>query len=94
MVVTAGGRQQAGHGWRHCAWKARNTDTRTWEVIEEVEEIAGRHGVSASQVALAWLAERPAVTSVILGARTTAQLADNLAAADLALTPGETERLT
>ncbi|MET3721982.1 aryl-alcohol dehydrogenase-like predicted oxidoreductase [Arthrobacter sp. UYEF21] len=59
-----------------------------------MEEIAGRHGVSASQVALAWLAERPAVTSVILGARTTAQLADNLAAADLALTPGETERLT
>lgn len=76
------------------AWKARNADARTWEVIEEVEEIAGRHGVSASQVALAWLADRPAVTSVILGARTTTQLADNLAAADLVLTPGETERLT
>ncbi|MET4589525.1 aldo/keto reductase [Arthrobacter sp. 754] len=76
------------------AWKARNADARTWEVIDEVEEIAGRHGVSPSQVALAWLADRPAVTSVILGARTTAQLADNLAAADLALTPGELERLT
>ena len=37
---------------------------------------------------------RPAVTSVILGARTTGQLADNLAAADLRLTAGETERLT
>jgi len=36
--------------------------------------------VTASQVALAWLADRPAVTSVILGARTTEQLADNLAA--------------
>jgi aryl-alcohol dehydrogenase (NADP+) len=76
------------------AWKARNADARTWEVIEEVEEIAGRHGVSPSQVALAWLADRPAVTSVILGARTTSQLADNLAAADLVLTPGEQERLT
>lgn len=76
------------------AWEARNADQRTWDVIAEVEEIAGRHGVSASQVALAWLAERPAVTSVILGARTTGQLADNLAAADLRLTAGETERLT
>ena len=46
------------------------------------------HGVSASQVALAWLADQPAVTSVILGARTTDQLADNLAAAELRLTEG------
>jgi aryl-alcohol dehydrogenase (NADP+) len=76
------------------AWEARNADPRTWDVIAEVEQTAGRHGVSPSQVALAWLADRPAVTSVILGARTTAQLADNLAAADLRLTAGETERLT
>jgi aryl-alcohol dehydrogenase-like predicted oxidoreductase len=38
-----------------------------------------------SAVALAWLAARPAVTSVILGARTTEQLDDNLTAADLVL---------
>ena len=76
------------------AWQARNDDDRTWQVIGAVEKIAADHGVTASQVALAWLAERPAVTSVILGARTTEQLADNLAAADLKLTPEETERLT
>jgi aryl-alcohol dehydrogenase-like predicted oxidoreductase len=76
------------------AWQARNDDERTWQVIGAVEKIAADHGVTASQVALAWLAERPAVTSVILGARTTEQLADNLAAADLELTPEETERLT
>ena len=39
-------------------------------------------GVSAAQVALAWLLARPGVTSVIVGARTEEQLADNLAAAD------------
>ena len=50
--------------------------------------------MSASQIALAWLAGRPAVTSVILGARNTEQLADNLAAADLELLPEESERLT
>jgi aryl-alcohol dehydrogenase (NADP+) len=76
------------------AWKARNGNPRTWEVIDAVEDIAAAHGVSPSQVALAWLADRPAVTSVILGARTTAQLADNLAAAELQLSAEEVDRLT
>jgi aryl-alcohol dehydrogenase-like predicted oxidoreductase len=44
-------------------------------------------------VALAWLVDRPAVSSVILGARTMEQLADDLGAADLHLTPEETARL-
>jgi aryl-alcohol dehydrogenase-like predicted oxidoreductase len=47
-----------------------------------------------SQVALAWVAGRPAVTSVILGARTVAQLDDNLLAADLHLSDTQTELLT
>lgn len=76
------------------AWQARNDDPRTWDVIETVEKIASEHGASASQVALAWLADQPGVTSVILGARSTVQLADNLAAADLELTPEESDRLT
>jgi aryl-alcohol dehydrogenase-like predicted oxidoreductase len=40
-------------------------------------------------VALAWLVDRPAVTSVILGARTLEQLDDNLAAAGVHLTAEE-----
>jgi aryl-alcohol dehydrogenase-like predicted oxidoreductase len=44
-------------------------------------------------VALAWVHDRPAVSSVILGARTTEQLTANLAAAGLHLTPEETARL-
>ena len=47
-----------------------------------------------AQVSLAWVADRPAVTSVILGARTVAQLEDNLGAADMRLSADETERLT
>ena len=42
---------------------------------------------------LAWVAGRPAVSSVILGARTLEQLTDNLAAADLVLTAEENETL-
>jgi diketogulonate reductase-like aldo/keto reductase len=49
--------------------------------------------VSPAQVALAWLLTRPAVTSVIIGARTDEQLADNLGAADLSLTADELARL-
>ncbi|MEO8222749.1 MAG: aldo/keto reductase [Specibacter sp.] len=76
------------------AWQERNADPRTWDVIGAVQAIAADRGVSASQVALAWLAGRPAVTSVILGARTVEQLADNLAAADVDLPTEESQRLT
>ncbi|GAA2727634.1 aldo/keto reductase [Cellulomonas aerilata] len=75
------------------AWAARNADERTWRVLDVVGQVAAAHDASSSQVALAWLAAQPAVTSVILGARTAEQLADNLAAADLDLTEDELTRL-
>ena len=75
------------------AFDARNADSRTWEVIETVQAVAEETGASMSQVALAWLADRPAVTSVILGARTIEQLDDNLAAADLTLSDDQRARL-
>ncbi|MDN4615897.1 aldo/keto reductase [Leifsonia sp. F6_8S_P_1B] len=67
------------------AWEARNADEHTWRVVDAVREVADELGSTPSRVALAWLADRPAVTSVILGARTVEQLEDNLAAADLDL---------
>lgn len=68
------------------AFDKRNSDLRTWEVIGAVDDIAKARKATMAQVALAWLAARPAVTSVILGARTIDQLKDNLGAADLVLT--------
>ena len=59
--------------------------SRTWDVLEVVQEVAHELGTSMAQVALAWLRDRPAVTSVILGARTVDQLQQNLAAAELVL---------
>jgi len=76
------------------AWEARNADERTWQVLDAVSAVAEAHGASKSQVALAWLLARPAVTSVILGVRTTDQLADNLGAADLVLDDAELQALT
>ena len=55
--------------------------------------IADDKGVSAARVALAWLLGRPAVTSVIIGGRTEAQIKDNLGAADVKLTDEERTRL-
>lgn len=75
------------------AWSRRSKNQRTRDVVEAVRMIADARGISMAQVALAWLVDRPAVTSVILGARTTEQLEDNLAAADLHLTDEERLRL-
>jgi aryl-alcohol dehydrogenase-like predicted oxidoreductase len=56
-------------------------------------EVADGHGVSAAQVALAWLLTREPVTSLIIGARTEEQLIDNLAAASLTLSAEEVVEL-
>jgi aryl-alcohol dehydrogenase-like predicted oxidoreductase len=64
-----------------------------YDIVDALVEIGEGHGVSAAQVALAWLLERPGVTSLIIGARTEEQLADNLAAAELRLGDDERARL-
>jgi aryl-alcohol dehydrogenase (NADP+) len=74
------------------AWDRRGT-ARTWDVIEAVQRIAEARGVSMAEVALAWVTDRPGVTSTILGARTTDQLEANLRAAGLHLTEDETSTL-
>ena len=76
------------------AYGPRNARERTWRIIDAVREVAEGRGVPMSQVALAWVADRPAVTSVILGARSVAQLDENLGAADLHLSDKEAQRLT
>jgi aryl-alcohol dehydrogenase-like predicted oxidoreductase len=75
------------------AYDRRSPRQRTWDVIEAVEAVARGRGVTMAQVALAWLADRPRMTSVILGARTLEQLDDNLGAAGLHLSDEETARL-
>jgi aryl-alcohol dehydrogenase-like predicted oxidoreductase len=75
------------------AYSRRSTQDRTWDVIDVVRRVADERGASMAQVALAWLVDRPGVTSVILGARTVDQLQDNLAAATLHLHPAETAAL-
>lgn len=88
QAAPEGTRQLA--GWREPPIRDEN---RLWAIVDTLVAIAEARGVSAAQVALAWLLGRQAVTSVIIGARTEAQLKDNLAAADLSLGDDERKRL-
>src|SRR5580700_9401568 len=74
------------------AYDRRGTD-RTWHVIDAVQKVAEDCGVSMSEVAIAWVTARPAVSSTILGARTLDQLEANLRSAGLHLTAAETAAL-
>ncbi len=76
-------KEQADEGMK--IWNDRGHLERNWQVLDVVRKIAGQSGSSMGQVAIAWVLARPAVTSVILGARTLDQLNNNLAAADMTL---------
>jgi aryl-alcohol dehydrogenase-like predicted oxidoreductase len=66
---------------------------RAFACVDAMREIGDARGVSVAQVALAWLLAKPFVTSVIIGAKNEEQLADNLAATQVRLTPEELTRL-
>jgi aryl-alcohol dehydrogenase-like predicted oxidoreductase len=66
---------------------------RTKTVIECLREVSKATGISAPRIALAWLLTRRFVTSVIIGAKTPEQLADNLGASDVKLDAAHVARL-
>lgn len=83
-------------GTRLEAWKQRwaSMDTeRSWRILDAVDVVAAETGATQSQVALAWLLHKDGVVSVIFGARSVAQLEDDLPAADLSLTADQVRRL-
>ena len=64
-----------------------------YDTVEVLVEVAQEHGVSAAQVALAWLLGRPTISSVLVGARTDEQFSDNLKAIEIELTDEQRARL-
>ena len=66
---------------------------RAYDIIDAMTPIARAHDASVARVALAWLLQRKGVMSVIIGAKTIEQLDDNLAAAELTLSPEEVATL-
>lgn len=83
-------------GSRLASWQDsyRSLDAdRQWGVLDAVGAIAEARGTTSSAVSLAWLLAQPETSSVILGARTVAQLEDNLKSADLVLSVDELKKL-
>ncbi|MGB3540358.1 MAG: aldo/keto reductase [Mesorhizobium sp.] len=68
-------------------------EDRLWSIVDTLNEIGKARGVSAAQVALAWLLTRPAVSSLVIGGRNEAQFKDNIAAASLSLSLDERTEL-
>jgi aryl-alcohol dehydrogenase-like predicted oxidoreductase len=66
---------------------------RVWEIVAALRDVAAAHEASPAQVALRYLLDKPGVTSVVVGARTAEQLADNLRAADLRLADADRRSL-
>lgn len=62
---------------------------RAWACVDAMRPIAEARGVSVARIALAYVLAKPWVTTVIVGAKTTEQLDDNLAAAEIELTADE-----
>ncbi len=77
-------------------WKSRLAkfdNPRNWRILEALDGVSAETGANLTAVALAWLNQKPGVTSVIFGARTLEQLDDNLKAADLLLSVEQMKRL-
>lgn len=64
-----------------------------YSIVDVLQDIATTRNVSVAQVALNWMLQRPNIGSLIFGARTEAQLKDNLQTVTWKLTPQEVERL-
>jgi aryl-alcohol dehydrogenase-like predicted oxidoreductase len=64
-------------------------DETSRNIAKAVAQVAEARGVKSSQVALAWVASRPGVTSTLIGVETIGQLDENIAALDIKLTPAE-----
>ncbi|HRQ42712.1 MAG TPA: aldo/keto reductase [Chloroflexota bacterium] len=66
---------------------------RAYDLLAVVEALAAEKNCTPSQVALAWVIQRPGITSAIIGPRTLAQLEDNLSALDVEITAVDNGRL-
>jgi aryl-alcohol dehydrogenase-like predicted oxidoreductase len=72
----------------------RFDNERNWTILDAVRTVADELNATPSQVSLAWLLTRPMVVSVIIGARSLEQLADNVKAAEIAIAGEAADCLT
>jgi aryl-alcohol dehydrogenase-like predicted oxidoreductase len=73
---------RSGEGW---AYPQRYFAPSADQTLQALLEVAGKTGRTPAQVALRWCLEQPAITSVIIGARTLEQARDNMLAGSFCL---------
>jgi aryl-alcohol dehydrogenase-like predicted oxidoreductase len=83
------GKHEAGRGER--VTSALND--KAYDLLDELEKVARQQETTVARVALAWVQQRPGVSSVIIGARTLKQLDDNLGALEVKLAPQQIAKL-
>ncbi len=66
---------------------------KAFDLIDVLQNIAQNHEATVAQIALAWVRHQPGVTSTIIGAKTTAQLQDNIASTQIQLTSEELSKI-
>jgi aryl-alcohol dehydrogenase-like predicted oxidoreductase len=84
------GSRQGTFGWNE-PWVMDRE--RLYRVVDALADVASQRGVTIPQVAIAWVKDRPAVGPIVVGARTEAQLRDNLAAGEITLTAEQRDRV-
>jgi aryl-alcohol dehydrogenase-like predicted oxidoreductase len=67
------------------AWVSRAFTEQGFKVVDVLTKVASEAGTTVARAALAWVVQRPAVASTIIGARTMEQLEDNLGALEVNL---------
>ncbi|HWL89602.1 MAG TPA: aldo/keto reductase, partial [Polyangiaceae bacterium] len=74
-------------------WTSRHLGDKSYDIIDALERIAKELDTTVARAALAWVQARPGVSSTIIGARTLAQLDDNLKALEVKLSAEQTAAL-
>ena len=75
------------------AWVSRAFTEQAFKVLDVLTTVAADAGTTVARAALAWVVERPAIASTIIGARTMEQLEDNLGALEVKLTADQIQAL-
>jgi aryl-alcohol dehydrogenase-like predicted oxidoreductase len=87
-------RPQTGRLVSNAMYQTRYGDPRVYEAADALGALSLELGHAPATLAVAWVASNPAVTSVLLGARSIEQLDASLAAADLTLDEGTRARVS
>jgi aryl-alcohol dehydrogenase-like predicted oxidoreductase len=66
---------------------------KAYDIIDVISEVGQQYGVSAAQVALAWVRLQKGITSTIIGAKNPNQLLDNVKSTELVLSDGDLKRI-